>query len=96
MAKPCKGRVILASNDLGSGSKAVLTTDTEMRLGLRFDGKKTVTFFVNGVEIEAWTLDATYYDPDKSLGLILSLKTGTTVAVSAAIDWIQFAYEYCV
>lgn len=81
--------------DLGSGSKAALADNTEMRLGLRFDGKKTVTFFVNGVEIEAWTLDATYYDPDASLAVICALKTcDDSTAKSIAIDWIQFAYEY--
>lgn len=73
---------------------AVLTTDTEMKLGLRFDGKQTISVYVNGVNLYDWTLDATYYDPTKSLCVVIALKTGAnTVAVSMAIDWVRAAYE---
>lgn len=79
---------------LGSGSKAVLTTDTEVKLGLRFNGTDLVEFFVNSVRVATWTLDATYYDPDKSLGFISNLKEcDGGGAVSAAFDWIRGAAE---
>jgi hypothetical protein len=78
---------------LGSGSKAALADDTEMKLAIYFDGTETLRFYVNGVEVATDTLDSTYYDPDKSLCMVCALKTGTGAAESIAIDWIAGAYE---
>lgn len=77
---------------LGSGSKAALAANTEYKLGLRFNGTDKVEFFVNSVRVFTWTLNSTYYDPDKTLVTVASLKTGA--AQSVAFDWIRFAAQY--
>jgi hypothetical protein len=76
-----------------AGAKAALADATEMKLGIYFDGKTTVHFFVNGVEVATDELDTTSYDPDKDLCMVCALKTGTGAAESIAIDWIAGAYE---
>jgi len=78
---------------LGTGSKAALTTDTEVKLGLKFDGETTVDFFVNGVRIVTWPLDTDYYDATKYLCFVGALKAGAA-AQSAAFDWIRYAVEW--
>ena len=75
-----------------TGAKAALADATEMKLGLRFDGKETIFIYVNGVEVIRWTLNATYYDPTKTLCVLLALKAGAA-AQSIAVDWIRAAYE---
>jgi len=78
---------------LGSGSKAALADNTEVKLGVRFDGETTVEFFVNGVCIVAWPLDSDYYDEDKYLCFVATLKAGAA-AQSAAFDWIRYSAEF--
>lgn len=79
---------------LGSGSKGALADDTEYKLGLWYDGKKTVRIYVQGVEVARWVLDSDYYDPTKALCVVAGLKTGTGAAESLAIDWVRAGYLY--
>lgn len=78
---------------VGSGSKATLADNTEVKLGMYFDGETTVHFFANGVEIATDELDTTYYDATKALCCVASIKTGAAATPSIAIDWIAGAYE---
>ena len=80
---------------LGSGSKAALADNTEIKLGLCYDGDETVEFFVNSVRIIGWSLDSTYYDATKSLAFLAGLKVcDDGDAQSAAFDWVQGAATY--
>jgi hypothetical protein len=79
--------------DVLGTSKAALTDDTEIKLGLRFDGRQTIEFYVNGVRIGTATYSSTYFDKTKALLAIVALKVGTTAAESFAIDWIRGAYH---
>ena len=71
--------------------------DVYIRLGMRFDGIKTVTFYVDGVATGT-TLDiddfatntANELDP---LGIIVGIKNLPGTASFMAIDWIRFACE---
>jgi len=71
--------------------------DTYVKLGMRFDGEKTVTFYIDGVAItpvldidDFATNTANQLDP---LGLILGKMDHDTSASSLSVDWIRFAFE---
>jgi len=71
--------------------------DVYIRLGMRFDGIKTVTFYVDGVATGT-TLDiddfasgtANELDPT---GILLGYKNLAGTQVFLAVDWIRFACE---
>ncbi len=75
-------------------NKGVLADDTEYKLGIWYDGRKTVRIYVQGVEVARWDLDSDYYDPTKALCAVYGLKTGAAAAESAAMDWIRGAYLF--
>lgn len=76
---------------------ADLVDDTYIQLGMKFDGVKTVTFYVDGVAVTT-TLDiddfatgtANELDP---LGIIVGIKNLQGTASFLAADWIRFACE---
>jgi len=76
---------------------ADLVDDTYIKLGMTFDGLKTVTFYVDGVALGT-TLDiddfatntANELDP---LGIIVGIKNLPGTASFMGIDWIRFACE---
>lgn len=77
---------------LGTAGVFTITSGTFLKLGMRFDGKKTLRFFVNGVEIGHYTLLSTDVGTD-NLGPIFCFKTGTTTARTFNIDWIRAALQ---
>jgi len=72
-----------------------MVNDTYMKFGMRFDGKKTVTYYVNGVV--AATLDIDDLSDNSftnKLAVIVGIKdTGGTAADLMQLDWIRFACE---
>lgn len=70
---------------------AALTADTEFKIGLHFDGKKTLRFFFDGEKVGEATLSAATFPNNVDMGLVLAIKTGTGAAVSMAVDWIRVA-----
>jgi len=75
------------------GTAASVVGDTPVKVGFRFDGRQTVTFYVNGYKVKSEDLDSTY-DQAHNLCLVTALKTGAnTVAVSFAADWIRYGYQ---
>jgi hypothetical protein len=46
-----------------------------IRFGLRFDGRTTLRWYVNGVQVVSQEVDSTV-DQSKEYGAILALKTG--------------------
>ena len=76
--------------DLGT-----MVNDTYIKLGMRFDGKKTVTFYYNGVAGATLNIDDlssnSFTNP---LAVIVGIKdTGGTAADLMQLDWIRFACE---
>ena len=71
--------------------------DVYVRLGMRFDGKETVTFYLDGVK-QATTLDLDSFDTGdqltEELGVGLGIKyDGTVTGDGMQVDWIRFACE---
>lgn len=72
---------------------AALADADEWKLGMVFDGKTTVRFYVQGYEIASTEYSTTYFDYTKALCAVIALKTGAAAAESIAIDWVRGAYE---
>ena len=69
--------------------------DTYMKLGLRFDGKSTVTFYLDGAALGT-TLDVddlTGNKLDDALGIFIGIKDLAGGADDLKIDWIRYAHE---
>ncbi len=69
--------------------------DTYMKLGMRFDGKKTVTFYLDGVAL-ADTLDIDDLTGDKiddALGIILGIHDLAGGNDDMKIDWVRYGHE---
>ena len=69
--------------------------DTYMKLGMRFDGKQTVTFYLDGAALGT-TLDIddlTDGKLDDALGIIIGIKDLVGGNDDMKIDWIRFACE---
>jgi len=70
--------------------------DTYVKLGMRFDGKKTVTFYVNGAVVGTLDVDdLTSNQLANPLCIFVGLKDSAASGFTAAmeIDWIRFACE---
>lgn len=77
----------------GSDGRFTITSGTYLKLGMRFDGKKSLYFYVNGVQVFKYTLTSTVANSTDDLGAIFCIKTGTTTARTFNIDWIRSAYR---
>lgn len=71
--------------------------DTYIKLGFKFDGKETVTFYVNGVK-QTTTFDLDDFETDdqltEDLGVVLGMKwDGSVTGQQVTVDWIRFACE---
>lgn len=76
----------------GGGTAAALAANTEVKLGMRFDGRETMHFYVDGHKVATDTVD-TNWDQTKTYGVVLNIKTGTAAAQSIAVDWIRAGYQ---
>lgn len=67
--------------------------DTYLKLGLKFDGRETLKWFVNGYEVASITVtDGTHAD-NVEMGPIVALKTGAGAARSMNISFMRYAYQ---
>ena len=71
--------------------------NTFWKLGLKFDGLETVSFYLDGV-LQAATFDLDSFDTDdrltEVLGVVLGIKhTGSVTGDTLEVDWIRFACE---
>jgi len=75
---------------------ATAKDDTYYRLGMKFDGRETVTFYLDGVA-QTTKLDLDVFDTDDQLteylGVVLGIKNLAGTASFLAVDWIRFACE---
>jgi hypothetical protein len=74
------------------GTAAALADDTPRKFGLRFDGRETISFYIDGYKVGTQAVDSTI-DQAKNYVAAFSLKTGTAAANSAAISMFQFAVQ---
>lgn len=77
---------------LDSDDRFDVAANTEFKFGIRFDGRETLSFYINGVKVATQTVDTTI-DQAHDLCALLVLKTGTGAAQSVAVDWIRYAYQ---
>ena len=72
-----------------------MADDTYIKLGMRFDGKKTVTFYVNGVSEATLNIDDLSGNSfTNKLAVIFGMKdTAGSAAALSQVDWIRFACE---
>lgn len=83
---------VLASTAIPTADRVALTAVTEVKLGLRFDGRESIYFYVNGVKVATLALDSTF-DQAKNMAVIFGLKTGTANAKAFSLDWFRYAYQ---
>jgi hypothetical protein len=92
------GTIVNVLNDVTNATaipladRASLVADTEVKLGLRFDGRDKLHFYANGVKVASQEVDSTF-DQAKAYCVIVAGKTGTAAAVSFAFDWIRYGYQ---
>lgn len=78
---------------IASGDRAAVAANTEIKLGMRFDGKDKLEVFVNGILVHTETLSTTTFPDGVTMGFAIAAKTGTAAAQSIAIDWAAVAYQ---
>jgi len=92
------GAVVDVLNDvtnataIPSDERAAVARDTEVKLGLRFDGRDKLTWYVNGTPVAHRIVDGTI-DQSKNYCAIVGIKTGAAAAQSIAVDWVRFAAQ---
>lgn len=72
-------------------SRASLTDGTFHRLGIRFDGRETVEFYVNGYKVA--TANVSTVDQTQDYCGIDAVKTGDAAAESVAISYMRAAFQ---
>ncbi len=71
---------------------ATVVSDTYMTVGLAYDGKSSLAYFVNDVQLG--TLDASSsYLPDTELTISFGIQNGEAVAKTMSVDYILAAKE---
>lgn len=92
------GAVVNVLNDvtnataIPSTDRASLTADGFVKLGVRFDGRDKLHFYVNGVEVATQTVDGTV-DQSKTYAAIAAIKTGTAAANTLRVDFFRAAAQ---
>lgn len=92
------GALVVLNSDVTNSTaipaeeRSNLVIGTEVKLGLRYDGRDKVKFYVNGYEVVHLTVDSTV-DQVKTMCSVSSLKAGAGTATSAAFDWIRYASQ---
>lgn len=73
-------------------SRANLAATTDVKLGLYFNGRDKLMFFVNGYKVATQTVDATI-DQTSNYVMVFNIKSGSAAAKTVSIDWIRYAYQ---
>ncbi len=75
------------------GTAAALAADTPRKIGLRFNGRDKIEYFVDGIRVGSSDLLASTFPNNINLGFVLGFKVGTAAARSFGVDWIRVAYQ---
>lgn len=62
------------------------------RLGIKFDGRDKLSFWVDGYKVAEQTVDSTV-DQTNWLAPIVAVKTGDAAAEKIFVDWVRCAYQ---
>lgn len=62
------------------------------KYGIYFNGRTTLSFFVDGVKVATQEVDSTV-DQSKFYAPIVAVKTGDTAAEKIFVDWVRAAYQ---
>ncbi|NQV06798.1 hypothetical protein HQ535_09610 [bacterium] len=71
----------------------VITAATNYKLGLFFDGRKTITFYVDGESVGTAQTDDTDFPDDTVLGPVIAYKEHSGSAEYVEMDWWRAAYQ---
>lgn len=82
-----------AETNVAAADKALVAA-TYTKLGMRFDGKQTLFVYVDGEKVASINVDDLTHTKTDYLGLIYSMKSATTEALSATVDFLGFACEW--
>lgn len=77
---------------LGSAASN-LVAGTYVKLGFRFDGKRTVFAYVNGIQVGKATITTASINVADAMGAILGMKTGAGTALTNTYDWVRVAFQ---
>jgi hypothetical protein len=85
---------VMASTAISAagGTIAALAATTDVKLGFRFDGRKTLEFFVNGYRVAAQEVDGTF-DQTSNLAAVVNVKSGSASAKAVSLDWVRYAFQ---
>jgi len=90
------GTVTVVQADVVTNTAGTTTNDdVYKKLGFKFDGKSTVTFYVDGTA-QTTTLDIDDLTGDKlddALGIIIGIKDDAGGADDLQIDWVRYAND---
>lgn len=77
---------------IASTSRSNLVANTFVKLGLRFDGNKTLYFLVNGIKVASQEVDGTF-DQATDLALVFNQKTGAATQIINYLDFFRGAAQ---
>jgi len=80
------------STALDSDDRASLTDDAEHKLGIRFDGRDKLQYYVDGVKVAEDTVDSTV-DQSHDLCVVVGIKTGGDAAEQLDVRRVRFAFQ---
>jgi len=81
------------SGGLPATQRSDIVAGTVRKYGLRFDGRFTIEFFVDGYKVGSVEATDALFPTNVSFGFVFVIKTGTAARQSAAVDWARVAYE---
>ena len=81
------------SSGLPATQRSDIVAGTVRKYGLRFDGRFTIEFFVDGYKVGSVEATDALFPTNVSFGFVFVIKTGTAARQSAAVDWARVAYE---
>lgn len=82
-----------AFTDAGGTSHVFPASDVYTKFGLRFDGRTTLEYYVNGYLVNSLTLVNGTHADGVEMAPMIALKTGTAAAQSANISFVRYAYQ---
>lgn len=83
---------VFASTAIATADRVAVAATTEMKLGIRFDGRDKLHFYANGYKVATVTVDSTI-DQTSNLAVAFNYKVGTAAAKGMSIDWIRYAFQ---
>ena len=77
----------------GGTAKDFPVADAYTKFGLRFDGRQTLSYFVDGFEVSKLVLVNGTHADNVEMAPIIGLKTGSGAAVSGNISFARYAFQ---